>query len=113
MVRSEYVGFSGSEKSYWQKSFLQTQLELLQIVDNLAKFKILRRDEFLLKIGMKSKIDETLEIISDVESKMPKTNFSFKTSEERKIERKTNEELGLHGEIDSIRKKIEDLRNQI
>lgn len=112
-MKSEYIGISGSGKIYTQKTFLQTELELLQILSNLQIFKQIRKEEFLLKISFKNKVEELLAMIANLERILPKSNFKFESADDRKRERELKRDLGLQSEIEAIREKIEELKRGI
>ncbi len=112
-MKSEFVGISGRGKVYAQKSFLQTELELLQILNNLQIFKQMRKEEFLLKIAFKMKVEELLSMLSNLERILPKTTFKFESADDRKKDREMKRDLTLQSEIEAIREKIEELKKGI
>lgn len=109
-MKSEYIGLSQEQKVFWQKSFYQTELEILQIAKNLEVYKQLRKQEFLLKIALKNKIGEMHTMLTELERNLPKTHYKIETPEERKKSKELIEDLTLQQEIESIRKKIEELK---
>ncbi len=73
----------------------------------------MRKEEFLLKIGVKNKIEEAHLLLTELEKKLPKTQFKIETPEERKRNKKIQEDTTLQNEIEAIRKKIEGLKREI
>ncbi len=72
-MKSEYVKLSGSERVYGEKNLLQSQLEFLDSIRAFKNYKRLRSEEFRLKVGLKSKIGETLAALERIEDLLPKT----------------------------------------
>jgi hypothetical protein len=112
-MKSEYMRFSTAEKTFATKSFLQSQLELLQLANGLQNFRKLRKEEFYLKISLKNRIEELLEFISVLEKTFPKTTEKIESSEERKKEKKMEKDLTLEREIENIKNKLENLNRGI
>ena len=112
-MKSEYIGFSAAEKVFVMKDFLQSQLELLQSMNALHNFKKIRQEELFLKISLKNRVEELLEVISKLEKILPKTSEKIENSEERKKEKKLEKDLSLEREIEGIRGKLENLQKGI
>lgn len=111
MTKAEYVGLTGAEKVYGEKQLLQAQLELLNLTKSFKAYKLLRKEELLLKVGLKSKIGEVLVLIDKFERSLPKT--SYKPEEKKAIERKkkiSREDMALAVEIAEVRRKLEELK---
>ena len=114
-MKSEYVKLSGSEMLYGKKHLLQSQLEFLKIFKAFRNFKQLRAEEFKLKFVLKSKIDETRDMIAKFESLLPKTEYKFNREFKRKEKEagKDDSSLSLQEEIDFIKRKLERLQQEI
>jgi len=90
---SEYVGLSYGAKVYFQKNSLQSQLELLNSVERIRKYKKLRMRELVLKLKLKSRIKEALGEIRILEKFLPKAEYTGKEKEEEEKEMKLSEEV--------------------
>ena len=111
MAKSEYVRLSGSEKYYGQKNFLQSQLELLNLIDGFKKYKKLRQEELKLKISLKSKIAETLELMKKLDKLLPVTKYKPKVVRKRNSgEREKKISRSLQDEILEIKEKLRKLQ---
>jgi len=105
---SEYVRLTIPEKVFGQKHLLQSQLELLDSLQHLRNFKLLRGEEFVLKIALKSKIGEALETISKFEKMLPSTSYrAVKRKKDDDDLHKADRPLTLQDEIDAIRRKLQ------
>lgn len=109
-MKSEYVGISGEEKIHVQKTFLESELSLLQISRSLEFLRKTRKEEFVLKIAFKSKVEELLSSLIQLERMLPKSSFKFESAEDRQRQKSESKNLGLQREIESIRQKIENLQ---
>lgn len=106
----EYVKLTKPEVVYSQKNLFKSQLELLNTLKSYHEYKKLRKEEFVLKVALKSKIDETKNSLKLLDSLLPKIklrNFDFSNEMESKSTRKKR--LSLEQEIDLIRKKLKSL----
>ncbi len=108
-MNSEYVRFKKSEKKSIQKSFLTSQILLLDSLKRYNIYRKLRTEEMLLKIALKTKIEHVNNDMKSFEKFMPKTNLSSKDFPQIEEERKN---YTLEEEIDLIKKKIAALNSQ-
>lgn len=107
-MRAEYVGLNGTERYFGQGSLLKAQLELLGMIRSFQVYTLLRKEELLLKVSLKMKIEEVQKCIADLEKLFPKTIYSDPYSVgEEKVEKKSKEELDLQSEIESIKRKLQ------
>jgi len=60
----EYVKINPQELIFTQKNFLQSQLDLLEATKSVRIYQKLRREEFMLKIALKSKLDQIKQSIN-------------------------------------------------
>jgi valyl-tRNA synthetase len=107
MTRSEFVRVSAGEKIFGDKHLLQSELELLNLVQSFKKYKELRLDELTLKVGLKAKLEELEKEIDKIERLLPAAGYHAEKKEkvESKAEKK-KESFTLEQEIERIRKKI-------
>ncbi|MCA9485863.1 MAG: hypothetical protein KC506_03400 [Nanoarchaeota archaeon] len=111
MSHSEFVRISVSEKAFGDKQLLQSELELLNLVQSFKKYKELRLDELTLKVGLKAKLEELEAGVDKVEKLLPAAGYH---EDKKKIEHKvakSREHLSLEQEIEKIRRKIGRLEN--
>ncbi len=106
MSKSEYVKISDIEKSYGEKNLLQSQLGLASLLKNIKKYHKSRKEELLLKIQLKKKIEEAKDIIRTLEKILPK--IKLPEGEETSSVRKRS--LTLGDEIREIRQKLAKLQ---
>jgi len=108
-MKSEYVGLSAGEREFGGKNILHGQLDLIDLLKSFKIYKLLRQEELLLKVGLKSKIGEVLELIDKFEKKLPKTSYS--ADEDKKDNaKKRKRDMGLQAEVEEIHEKLEKLR---
>lgn len=109
---NEYVRFLGPESLYWYKHFLHSELEILDIVKRIKNYQRLRREEHILRIALKKKINESIEALNILDKLLPHARFhglmKKNKAEEEIIEDK--EALSLDQELEQIRNKIERLQ---
>ncbi len=106
----DYVHLNGSEKLYGEKNLLGSQLEILNVLRSFQIFSLLRKEELLLKVALKTKISELHYLIDVFEKTFPKSSFKMEDSGKKKGGvKKSKEDLELQAEIESVRRKIEEL----
>lgn len=107
MTKSEYVRVSAQEKVFGDNHLLQSQLELLSLVQSFKKYKELRLNELTLKVGLKAKLEELKGLVESLENMLPMAGYHEERQDktEHKVE-KRKENLGLQEEIERIRRKI-------
>lgn len=110
MVGLEYVKLSGVERYYGQKNFLQSELELLHLVKGFKEYKKLRHDELMLKVSLRSKLSEVLELIKKLEKQLPKTDYKPKVERKHEIGGKKKISLSLQEEITEVQEKLRRLQ---
>ncbi len=108
---TEYVRLSAQEKIYGHRSLLQSQIEMMNILRSLKEYKILRKEEFVLKVALNAKIDEAIAEIGTLQRMLPRVS----SHEEKKepvldIQKHKEENLTLEQEIDQIRQKLSKLQ---
>ncbi len=114
MSKTEYVGVSAGEKVQGEKNLLNARLELLNMMKSFQAYRLLRKEEILLKISLKMKIAEALELVEKFEKCLPKSNFRLPDEEDiKKREKKNKEHLELQNEIELVRRKLEELKRGI
>ena len=72
-MSSEYIKLSQPEIFYGKKNSLQAQVELLQTLQRYKNYEQLRKEEFVLKITLKNKVEEVLSCIQLLDKLLPKT----------------------------------------
>lgn len=100
-MKSEFVRLSDPERVYGQRNLLHSQLEVLNLVKSFSNYNKLRKEEFELKVALKSKIGEVYELIDSLENKLPKSDYkipktiksNFKEQKEKKQKLNVQEEM--------------------
>lgn len=111
-MNSEYVKLSRPEILYSQKNILLAVLELLKTTKNLKNYKDLRKEEFAIKISLKSKIEEAQRSLALLDRALPESNFKIPELKEKHLKKEIErlvfkkERPSLDEEIDSIRQKL-------
>lgn len=110
---TEYVKLSRSEKNYGQKNLLQAQLSLLEVTKHCKAYQDFRKEELILKITLKNKVDQVKENLAILDKILPKTKFMDKHESKDSREKSdifAKKDLSLEQEIDKIRRKLSSLR---
>ncbi len=74
-MANEFVKLSPHESVYTQKNLLYSELETLTATKHLLNYKFLKSDENKLKISLKSKISECLNLINSLDKTLPKVKM--------------------------------------
>jgi len=107
----EYTRLSRPQAVYGQKNLLKSQIGLLKLAKSFNQYKKLRKEEFVLKIELKTRLDEAKESLKVLESLLPKPKIKLEDENQVKEEAKvTRKALSLEQEIASIKKKLESLQ---
>ena len=108
---TEYVRFSGAESIYGQKGILHSELDILNSLKRMNRFEKLRSDEFVLKFAFKTKLDELLAGLEELDKLLPhhKMHGLFKEEKLKEEAEKKNEDLTIEQELENIRRKLEKL----
>ena len=108
-MSSEHVRISAIERVYGEKSLLLTQLNYLNSLKRLREYKRLRKEEFALKIALKSKIGEASAILKELEKNLPKVKL-YKDDEEKEnshsMKKEEKEHFSLEKELEKIKDKL-------
>jgi hypothetical protein len=107
----EYVKLTRPEVVYSQKNLFKAQLELINTLKFYNSYKKLRKEEFVLKVALKSKIDEVKNSLKVLDSLMPKIKMQeFGALNELEGKSARKKRLSLEQEIDLIKKKLANLK---
>ncbi len=108
----EYVKLVKPEVVYSKKNLLQSQVEILTVIKAYEEFKRLRKEEFMLKIALKSKLEAVKNQIAVFESLLPKAKIKAEENvEQEKMDHQAiKKKLTLEQEIDLLKKKIASLQ---
>ena len=103
---AEYVKISETEKKYSEKNLLQSQMRVIESLKHLKEYKKLRRQELLLKIRLKNKIEDAQSEIKTLKKALPRTYNEPKpmSAHERQ------ENLSLEQELNQIKSKLKGLQ---
>jgi len=101
-MNSEYVNFKKHETVEIKKSFLTSQLKLLDTFKHFKEYKRLRTDELLLKISLKEKVSRLKENVKNLDKMLPKAEHSSLNESFNEMSKR----MTLEEEIDSIKKKL-------
>jgi len=113
---SEFIRLSHTSTVVGKKNLLYTELEMLNILKSLKEYKKLRKQEYELKVSLKSKIQQVIDYIKELERRLPETSIKIKTlhSTSPKISPKTSQDkekrISFDDEIYDIKKKLEKLQ---
>jgi len=93
-----------------KKDILGAQIELLNMIRTIEEYKLLRKQELMLKLKLKSDLRKTKENITNLIEKSPKTkniNESIaENKESSKIKKKPKELANVESELEDIQKKL-------
>ena len=103
----EYVKLSAPEIFFSKKNLLQSQIESLNVLKRFKEYQRLRREEFVLKVALKSKIDEAKNLLLLLNKLLPVTSLK---EEYEKDDSFRKAKLSLEEEIEYIKRKLERLR---
>ncbi|MDO8509032.1 MAG: hypothetical protein Q7S27_05095 [Nanoarchaeota archaeon] len=114
----EYVKFSASESLYGEKNLLISELGILQFVKRIKNYKKLRQEELNMKILLKKKMDELIEMLSILDKMLPHTKMAGLIKEKKHhlkdrmegMSEDDKESYTLEQEVERIRRKLEVLR---
>jgi hypothetical protein len=111
---SEYVKISYPEKVYSQKNLLQSQLETLTNIKRLREYTKLRKEELVLQIALKKRIEDILELLKLLDKLLPQTNLKLEKSPEHTrqeiiLDKEEKKNLTLEQELEAIRRKLSNL----
>lgn len=111
-MSNEYVRLSGEELNYTKKSLLNTQLNSLNSLKNLQKFKELRNDELTLKISVKTSLDSLQQQLILLDKLLPHSSWKKPKEEEMLPSIHTTEYFEPQKEPLSIKKQEKEIRNK-
>jgi len=109
-MNSEHVRLSSAEKIYGEKMLLISQLNILNSHKMMKDYKKLRKEEFALKVELKSKIDETNSLIEMVDKMLPRIKTNETKENEmfhHKNKKEVNDNISLEQELEEIKRKLE------
>ena len=113
-MSSEYIMLTGPEVEYGDKNLLHTRLDLLSMIKRYKEFEGSRKDELVLKILLRKKINDLIHDLENIEKLLPKTKLE-KEERVEKIKKKyetiipEKEISTLDTEVEQIRRKLESL----
>jgi len=114
-MSSEYVRISATENYFGQKNLLRAQLEFLDSLRRIQRFRKLREEELALKLSLKTKTKEAFEDMEKLNRVLPVSHYQ-ETYEQRVEARKKKEKqekhsVSLEGEIAEIQEKLARLQS--
>ena len=86
-MTTEYVKLSHPELVYGETNLLQSQISVLTMIKKHREYKELRKEELLLKIDFRKKLNESRELLDYLDKILPKTNL-LEEMEEKEALRK-------------------------
>ena len=105
----EYVKISFPEKKYGNKNLLRAQLQLIQANKRILAYKELRNKEASLRIELKLKINEALNLLKILDKTLPHVKMHSEDKQEKIKEEEIKHET-LEDELQRIRKKLSALQ---
>ncbi|MBI2632607.1 hypothetical protein HYW75_06385 [Candidatus Pacearchaeota archaeon] len=107
----EYVKLSAPEIIYGKRHLLQAQVDLLQTLTHFKSYQQLRKEELMLKIALKTKVEDVLSSVSSFSKLLPKTHFTEeKDSDGLDLFSFHQDKKDLEREIEDIKQKLAQLR---
>ncbi|MEK6934203.1 MAG: hypothetical protein AABW75_04995 [Nanoarchaeota archaeon] len=106
----EYIKLSHPEIIYGKRNLLQSQVELLQTLQRYKTYHQLRKEELLLKVALKTKVEEALSSLASLSKIIPKTHYAEEDSDILDIFSFREDKKDLEREIETIRNKLAQLR---
>ena len=106
---SEYVQLQQPEIVYGQKNLLESQLGMLSVSKRFKEYQRLRREELVLRIALKNKIEETKRLLDELDKMLPKTKISYQKPIMPGLAIKKGK-TSLEQEIDFIKAKLAKLK---
>lgn len=107
----QYVKITAPEKQYIQKNMLENELGLLSIMKIIRRYKELRKEELTLKVAVKTKLDEIMNMYKEIDQILPKMEISRKEIEDEFLELSEKKQEGsLEEEIEAIKRKLLSLK---
>ena len=106
---SEYIQLRQPEMVYGQKNLLESQLGMLSVSKRFKEYQKLRRDDLVLRIALKNKIEETAKLLDELDKMLPKTKPSYQKPIIPGLALKKGK-TSLEQEIDFIRAKLAKLK---
>ncbi|MBS3090979.1 hypothetical protein J4217_00845 [Candidatus Pacearchaeota archaeon] len=110
-MKSEYVKLSSDEKFFGTKNLLQSQESMINLLKHFDKYGELRKDEMNLRVSLKSKIGEAMNIVDNLIRSLPKARMEDNEPDEFEIlDREKREKKETHErELEDIRQKLASL----
>ena len=101
---TEYIKVNALERTHGERSLLESQLNLLDVIKILKNYKEHRKKELLLKIELKNKTLETLEHLKILKKSLPRAHLIDKEESADK------ESFSIEKQLADIRSKLEKLQ---
>jgi hypothetical protein len=111
---NEFVRISDSERIYGAKTLLQTQVSSINLIKHFGEYEKLRKEELMLRIGLKTKVEQALQSINSLARGLPKTVFAEENIVEQNLFtpfiKEEHKKRTVDDELDEIRRKLLALR---
>ncbi len=108
----EYVRISSPEKKYGNKNLLRAQLALINSNKRILAYKELRSKEMLLRIELKLKITEALNLIKTLDKILPHIKIHSEEKIQEKIKEEETKQENLEEELQRIKRKLSALQER-
>ena|SRR3989344_2198752 len=108
-MRPEYVRLESQEKVFSQKHLLHAQLETISVSKHQEAYKLLRMEELLLKVQLKTKLEEIKEAFALFTRLLPKPAISEHEVLKKQHAEKPVQKKGpstLEQELEEIKRKL-------
>lgn len=118
-MNSEYLKLTVPEINYGEKNLLQTQLGIINITKRFKEYEKLRKEELLLKIHLKSKIEELNNSLSFFDKLLPKVQIpkekEIKTDplfpeQEKEEKEEMHKRLSMDQELEEIKRRLANIK---
>lgn len=112
MTKAEYVRLNLAEKQVGQENFLNAQLDLLNLIKSFHRFRVLRDEELVLKVTLKTYVEDVMKDVTRLERLLPKAHYQ-EEDVKKKDKAESKRRLSLDEEIAKIREKLGKLKEEI
>ena len=109
----EYVKISYPEKKYGERNLLYSQMQLINTNKRILAYKEIRNKEIALKLELKIKINEALELLSKLDKMLPHVKMHAEEKLKEKIlqEHEVKKE-DFEDELQRIKRKLSALQER-
>ena len=112
-MSNEFVRLSPHESIYVEKNLLYSELETLTATKHLLNYKFLKSEENRLKISLKSKISECLNLIKFLDKTLPKIRMHESEDSPHIEEKSKQEEVSDSFDTEKLELELQKIKNKL